>query len=244
MFEQALVENGLSEKEAKVYLTVLEYGELTVSQIATKSQIKRTTVYHIVEELKRKGIVSCNTKKSIQYISALSPKILIERFQKSTHLAEQILPDLLQLSYSSPLKPRIQFFDGFDGIKQILNQFAASKEDPLVFTDYEKMPEKLLKFIRKEIVPKRAKKKTYTRLIVPDNKRNREIQLKDVKKHTEHKLMKFPLANNPIEILLFDDSKVGFLSFNQDEMFGIIIDSKAIHQTLKNLFLMLWENSK
>jgi sugar-specific transcriptional regulator TrmB len=49
-----LQEYGLSEKEAKVYLTILELGTNIASTIARRSEIKRVTVYTILDDLKKK----------------------------------------------------------------------------------------------------------------------------------------------------------------------------------------------
>ena len=112
------------------------------------------------------------------------------------------------------------------------------------FTDYEQMPQKLINFIQREVVPKRKQNLNRARLIIPDNKINREVAKLDFKNFTEHRITKFSVARNPIELLMFGSSEVAFLSFTKNEMFGIIIDSKAIYQTLKNIFDFVWENAE
>ena len=48
---------GLTEKESRVYLALLELGEAGIGEIAKKSAIKRTTLYDVVENLKKSGLV-------------------------------------------------------------------------------------------------------------------------------------------------------------------------------------------
>lgn len=45
---------GFTEKEAKVYLSLLEFGETVTSAIARHSQLKRPTVYLTLENLQKK----------------------------------------------------------------------------------------------------------------------------------------------------------------------------------------------
>lgn len=241
MIEHILADNGLSLKEAKVYLAILEGGELTIARTAKKSRLKRTTVYSLIESLKEKGIISVTVRRGVQYLSVLSPKLLIERFKKCAQLAEDMLPQLLTLAYQSPLKPRIRFYEGIGGIKEILLEFSYSSVPCMIFTDYEQMPDEMFKFIRKVIVPERRKRENYIRLLVPDNATNREVKKTDNLHFGEHRIVKFPgAAKNPIEIILFEDSKIGFLSFTKEELFGVVIDSRAVYQTLKNLFELVW----
>jgi len=40
---------GLNEKEARVYLALLELGESNIQGLSAKSSVKRTTVYDILE---------------------------------------------------------------------------------------------------------------------------------------------------------------------------------------------------
>ena len=148
---------------------------------------------------------------------------------------------LLEMAYASPLKPRIRSFEGLEGLKQILREFSYSQEPTMGFTDYEQMPKELFQFIRKDVVARRKKLQNPVRLIVPRNEINLKIKGEDYLHYGEHRVVMFPQKKNPMEILLFETSKVAFLSFTSPELFGFIIDSTAIHQTLKNLFMLVWE---
>ena len=58
MIEQQVLENlGLSEKEAEIYLALLELGTGTVVEVAKKSGVKRPTAYLVLDELKKMGYI-------------------------------------------------------------------------------------------------------------------------------------------------------------------------------------------
>ena len=57
MIEETLKNLGLSEKEARVYLTVLEYKKITPSDVARITEINRTTVYSVAKELIKMGMI-------------------------------------------------------------------------------------------------------------------------------------------------------------------------------------------
>lgn len=246
MIEQILTANGFTEKEAGIYLAVLEAGEGTIGSIATKTRLKRSTVYSIIEALIHRGILSSQTRKGIKRISALPPQVLIERFRNAVALAENALPALLEMAYSSPLKPRVRFLEGIEGIKQVLQEVNTipHKEAGMIFTDYAQMPKEAFDLIRKT-VNHRRESKNFLRIIVPNNPRNLEVQAdEDRLHHAEHRIANFPSKSFPLELTLFGSTKVGFMSFEKNELFGVIIDSKAIYLTLKNIFELVWANAK
>lgn len=243
MIEQILMENGLTRKESALYLSILEAGETTLAHAAEKAHLKRSTVYSLVNGMRERGFLSETKRRGICYVSALSPRLLIERFERSTEAAKSVLPQLMDIAYASPVKPRIRFYDSIDGLNQILFDAASCKQDYIGFTDYERMPKEMYSFIRKKVAPQREKDNVTLRLIIPQNERNRQI-LSEYRHRVEHRMIAFPSRKNHIEILLYHPAKIGFMSFARGEMFGLVIDSEAIFVTLKDLFTLIWEQAK
>ena len=239
MFENILIENGLSQKEAALYVSVLEAGEMTLARAAEKARLKRSTVYSLVDGLKKKSILSTNKRRGITYVSALSPRLLVDHFEHSAQLAKSILPQLMELAYASPVKPRIRFYEGIPGIEQILFEAASSKKDYIGFIDYALMPKEIYNYIRKRVAPEREKLGSILRLLMPKNDTNQRV-LQEYRQKVEHRMVDFPSRKNHIEILLYEGSKIGFMSFVKNEMFGVVIDSEAIYQTLYDLFMLIW----
>lgn len=243
MIHEILMQNGLTEKEARIYIAILEAGEPTIASVAQKSRLKRPTVYDIIDQLKEKEFVFLTKRSGINRVSALPPQILVDRFKRSALMAETLLPELTELAYSSPLKPRMRFYEGMNGLKEILLEMSYSAQQTVGFTDYTDMPPELFTFIRKEVVPNRRKRKNCIRLLVPDNPRNRIVQSEDTIHYGQHRFVQLPSHSRFIEIILFDFSKIGFLSFLPDELFGVIIDSPSIHETLRMIFELVWESA-
>ncbi len=244
MIQDILIKNGFSEKEAKIYLAILSMGELPYSQVAAKTGIKRSTVYPVIEVLEKKAVVKTIKKKGVKYASALNPQILVNRFKQSAALAENMLPQLIDMAFESPLKPRIRFFDGLEGMKEILLELGHEKGETMGFTDYSHMPAALFEYIRKEIIPMRKDRKNFARLICPNTKKNQKIKKDDPGIYTEHRLLdSLSQKELYIELLLFGASKVSISSFKKQEMFGFILDSQAAYDILSSLFEVMWQQS-
>src|SRR3989338_7584893 len=120
--ERTLVEIGLSEKEAGVYLSVLSLGRGTVSQISRQANINRTTGYDILDSLSAKGLVSISGKEPKQEYSAESPENLstfisgeIKRKHKILEKTEEIIPELKSV-HNIKDRPRVLFYEGRGGL--------------------------------------------------------------------------------------------------------------------------------
>lgn len=87
MLHEKLQKAGLNETEAKIYLAALELGQTSVSRIARKSGIKRTTVYLSLENLIHKGLMSQIVKDGKKYFFAEDPRNLerLMKRKKRTH---------------------------------------------------------------------------------------------------------------------------------------------------------------
>jgi sugar-specific transcriptional regulator TrmB len=109
---------GLSEKEAKVYLALLQLGPSTPYSIAKKAELKRPTAYVIAEELVEKGlIVHVPGEERKRYI-ARTPDTFIEERETRLKEAKAILPELRSFQKGTAEKPSILYFEGVEGLRQ------------------------------------------------------------------------------------------------------------------------------
>lgn len=110
---------GLSEKEAKVYLTLLQLGPSNPYKIAKRSGLKRPTAYVIAEELIQKNCIVQTPGEKHTYI-ARSPEALFEEHEKKLLHAKKFLPELQALKGGVGDKPTVLYFEGVEGLRQAL----------------------------------------------------------------------------------------------------------------------------
>src|SRR3989344_2799815 len=89
MDEQLLQKTGLSESEAKVYISLIKAGSCKAGKIAKEIHYNRTTIYKALESLIQKGLASFVIKENRKYFEASSPHILVDNIKKE----EQVLKD-------------------------------------------------------------------------------------------------------------------------------------------------------
>ncbi|MBL4694768.1 hypothetical protein JKY72_05365 [Candidatus Gracilibacteria bacterium] len=228
---------GLSEKEARVYLSCIEKGTAPVSEVAKGAAINRVTCYDILEKLKKKGLVSYFTKQKIKYFTATSPETLVDEYEKRSNDLRASLPQFKRLTGETN-HPRIRYFEGIEGIKAIYADTLTSKSDILNFSNSHEIRHMWPEY-DKEYVEKRAKKKIYLRGISPKDAEGEIVKAENKIYFREIRLIdrdQFDFSN---EINIYDD-KVAIISF-KDELIGMIIESPEIANSQRAIFNMCWQ---
>ncbi len=110
---------GLSDKEALIYLALLQLGPSTPYRMAKRAKIKRPTAYVIAEELLEKGFIVQSPAKKYTYI-ARAPEILFDECEKRLQESQKHLSELKSLGGGVAEKPSVLYFDGSEGVRQAL----------------------------------------------------------------------------------------------------------------------------
>lgn len=114
---KALTEIGLSQKEADVYLALLSLGSAKVVEIAKISDLKRTSVYPVLESLERRGLVSTGVKGFKTVYQAANPQKLESLLETRRAVFQRYLPELRSLYRIRGQTTHIRCFDGMPSVK-------------------------------------------------------------------------------------------------------------------------------
>ena len=238
---------GLSENEAKVYMAMLELGSATVLEISAKAGVNRPTTYVQIESLKKMGLVSTQTKGKKQLLIAESPEQLESIIENQKREVEQkkdelskFLPELINLFNLAGEKPQVRFFEGKEGLMKMQDEFLKSKaEEVLSFSTDEIL--KVFPTHPEKYAPRRVQKGIKARLIYTSSKgpflaEHDEKMLRDAKYVS---FEEFPFKS---DIAIYDDNIS--ISALEGKLVGIIITHKALADSFKALFNLLWSRLK
>ena len=133
--KQKIRELGFSEKEADVYLTIVEIGSAVASDIAKKARIKRSTTYVILDALLERGLVSVTERQRVKLYNSTPPEQLIQhlqdtakRYTSMADTAKKLLPALKASRKELAPAPKVQLFQGAKGIKTVYEDTLSSLE--------------------------------------------------------------------------------------------------------------------
>ncbi|HLD81934.1 MAG TPA: helix-turn-helix domain-containing protein [Patescibacteria group bacterium] len=238
--QKILTELGLDEKQARVYLSLFELGEASVQEIADYSHIKRTSIYSILDQLKKLNLVYPTKVKNQSFFVAEDPTKVLKKYkEKIEMLAEQV--ELLNtVRKESDHKSRILFFDGKEGFKKIWEILLDSDmKEFLIIVD----PREMLGFIKQgyikgHIISEKVKRGIKSRQLVTSSEYVKEIVAKDKQ---ENRISKFlpHFHKTPFTTIIFGD-KVALISPHLENMM-FIIESESFARTQRALFETLWE---
>lgn len=238
---------GLSEKESQVYLGLLELGASTVADIAAKAKINRTTAYDILEPLVNHGLIGrVGEKKKKMYVAEHPEQLIVfleqksKEFDEKSQLAKNILPELKDIYNSVPHRPRVKFYEGEGGIKNIYEDSLASRTEILSWLNAENAADFAKEYFD-EYYKRRAAKKIHIKAIVNDSQEARKIRMRNFLEDRESRLVPTEKMNIKPECYVYDE-KVAFMSLK--EKFGVIIESKDIADAQRKLYELAWDKAK
>lgn len=199
-----LEELGLSENDAKVYLTLLRLWSGVVGTIAKECDIPRATTYQILDRLIDDGLVLRIDKWNVMTYFPEEPERLVQNIKKESKnlekkkdLATMLLPHLESLKNPYKQKPKVTYFEWIDWYKELLNKAlttAKSKIRMITNSKYIKnniedscKHEELAVFEDKIFEKERIEKKIELKLITTETdkwteyKNNDKILLRDTR---------------------------------------------------------------
>jgi sugar-specific transcriptional regulator TrmB len=236
--DKVLATIGLNDKEAKVYLAILQLGTASVPRISERAGTKRPTTYLILEDLRKKRLVTKVMRGSVIIYSAESPEQLLEEERKKTVILENGLPDLLAIYNTKKEKPKVTYHQGEESIVRLYEH---------IFTHYKS--EEILFYGSIGSISKEVRKEIDKHLITVKKEkiRAREILMSDpesiafAKEHaSENHILKLIEGDYklPTDNIIYGDS-VAIITYKETPM-AVVIKSRDVSTTHRSMFEMLW----
>ncbi|MFA5926784.1 MAG: helix-turn-helix domain-containing protein [Patescibacteria group bacterium] len=238
---ETLIDLGMEDKEARIYLSLLALGNATVADVAQRSGIKRTTIYFILENLKKKGLAHRLKVDTKTFYSAERPQMLLRHENEKVKKLEEILPSLVSLGHAKSQRAKVLFFDSEEGFKQIwFRLFQSGEKEYLIITD----PREMLYFVRKnyitgKIIKEKIERDISSRQIIAASTYAKEIVAKDKEENRTSKILPFG-HSLPFTTIIFGDN-VALISPIMENII-LLIESEAFAQTERSKFEALWQS--
>ncbi len=242
MDKSILKKIGLNDKEVKVYLTLLEYGAISVRGLAELSKINRGTVYDILKKLQEQGLVSFYHEETKQKFVAEEPKKLLDILkQKETDLQniktsiKGLIPELSLLQDKGEKHPTSKLYEGYKGVKFILDDVLSTMVEVEDKEYYIYSATELSEDMNKAFP-------TFTKIRIKKKIKVKAISL--AKGGTMHGLDErrwLGTEDKSATFIIIYNSKCAFISRDAKDLpVGVIIENKMIYETQKIIFLRLW----
>jgi sugar-specific transcriptional regulator TrmB len=254
-YTKEITDTGLSKEQAIVYEVLLKQGESPASSIAkavpSGTTLSRPLVYKVLEELiqldlatksDEAGKIAKFTPKHPVAITKVidKQKERIEQTKKQFLATSGKLSSLFNLSVG---KPGVQFYEGKDGVWEVLMDSLAASEEILTYADLEAIA-KYIPDLNAEYSAIREDQDVKKRGLVIDSPEARKFLKSYDGEVTHTKLISGAETTVPFQtIMQIYDNKVSYITLTDEYLVGIIITDQLIANTHKYLFESMWECS-
>mgnify|MGYP003684281167 FL=1 len=235
--EKELRYYGFSEKEVKIYLACLRLGEDTTNRISEMSNISRTTVYDILENLKKKGIAYSFINQKKTFYGVVEPNKLIELLHQKADLISSIIPTLSKLKKNIPENPKVEVYEGKTGL-MIASQDMLKEKEILAYGNNGKF-DSIFEMFQANFAQRRIDSEIILRGIIDQNIPVHMLQEK-IKKYTSLRKNKSFESMSTTQFI-YGDCVLSLIY--GDEPIAIITRSKEYANSQKVIFEELWKNS-
>lgn len=235
--EEALREMNLSDKEVKVYLSLLMLGQSGVNLVAKKAALNRVTTYDVLKSLLEQGMVSSVIVSGVRQYEAVDPSKFLDSLKEKQAKIKAVLPELDALRNTLTKKPDIEMYEELGGLKSIFNDILKENQEAWFIGDPKMLDS--LQFYFPHFIKQKRKQGIFSKVITLDSPAMRKYRKTAPMKHIEMKFVKQSVSMTKI---MYAD-KVAFLTFQEKNSVGIMIANKDIANTEKKLFELLWENA-
>ncbi len=131
---------GITQKQQKLYMYLLEHGSHTASELAGILGEQRTNIYLLAEDLEKNGLLERDASRPVVRFLATNPNRLQRLMTQKQHaLAEsatqlkKALPEMTGLYQINSAQPGLAYFEGIKGYSAALEDMIRSEQEVCVF---------------------------------------------------------------------------------------------------------------
>lgn len=252
MYEAIFTRVGLSIDETRVYEALLENGPLGAGDLLTHTKnIKRGLLYKVLERLTERGLVIQEKKSGKALFVPQPPESLLhiaesqeEAARKSKESLQSLLPALKAKYNLSTERPVIRYFEGVEGLREMYEDKLASgaKDSHFIRTARaEEYRETFGKWFTHFLKRQTELGISAHALTVDDEYTNHDPEIDAIRRITRLWIRPEDYTA-PVQIDTYGD-KVSIFAFGK-EIFGILIESKPIATSLRELFVLAERGAK
>lgn len=238
-----LINLGLTENEASIYLASLSIGPSTILNISKTANIKRTTVYSVVESLKQKGLMNIELRGWKQLFVAESPDKLKSILDQRRERLKENLPEFMALYNLKGTESFLKYYEGVEAMKNIYNNLLdeiRSKSDYLVIGESARWLAIDPKFFE-DFLKRRSKLNINIRLLLQKTQISIEQKNKELIYNVK---IKFLPENTDLKMnLIITPTKLVVHQLVQP-IVAIVIENERLIEMQKQMFEIIWGSIK
>lgn len=242
---QELSQLGLTDGEARVYLSLLKIGSSKVGAIVRDSHVSYSKIYDVLERLSIKGLVSHVTIGKIKHFNAVEPYRLQDYIQRKEEqlntqkeIIDQIVPSLIKIANNNRRRNSAEIFVGDRGLRtayEILLSDTSKHEVLRYFYPYDEYHYDIASpFYARLYQFQKSRQLEERGISVIEFKKSNHYKQISSEFGVKLRFVRFPLPGT------MDIFKDRLLIISWSSKIGILISSREISDHFKEYFDSVW----
>jgi len=245
-----LDELNLSNRERQIYFCLLEFKQARLQQIIDKTNLQKSTVHQVLNNLIKRGVLYSDNKKYDKNYSLYPPKkllnIIANKRRKVRRLELEmmdILPELNSLYRLNLSQPKVEIYTNKDGFAILADKSLEVKSKVIYYLgDLDNLYQVLGKeYDSEHYIPARLKNGIDFKLLTYNTPVMRQHKKRDKLEKRETRFLPEDMHFENT-ILIFDETVIFYST--ADEGLALSVTSPSIAQTQLTIFHKLWEMSE
>lgn len=244
----SFVAAGLSQKEAAIYLDLLQHGESRTGKLCERTRIPSSAVYALLDGLLQKGLVTYKLVNNVKAFSATAPENLVHLFDEKEeqllHEKQALLSSISQLK-KLPLSTHrlndFKYFEGIRGVKSLYTEIAQGwkpGDEYCVASAPSESFRKLEGFFLDVVHAKRIADRVRLRIIIDEGGREygaarAKMPFTDVRYIAVDTATEYGVLNDLVWLVAYGDSP-----------YGLLIKDQNFAASYQAFFEILWNAAK
>jgi len=228
---------GLQDADIKIYLTLLERGSCTATQIAQYTKLNRSHIYDKLDILLEHGLISFVIKNNVKYFKASDPEKILDFIQDIQKDVKNIIPDLNKIKAVSKTKTEVELYQGKEGMKTVFKDVIRERKDYIVFGEEGKFQEILPIYIQQFL--RDIRKLNIAEHLLSKESKRQKIIVASKKSQIRYLPDKY---FSPVMTAVYGNKTAIFIW--SEPLFAILIKDKSVAKSFKSYFNLLWNIAK
>jgi HTH-type transcriptional regulator, sugar sensing transcriptional regulator len=237
MESKDLIEAGLTENQAKVYLELIRDPAQTGGQLAKGISMDRSFVYNVLSSLSDKGLVSHSFKDNVKIFYPTDPELLLKETEEKKEKILKIVKELKKIKGVPSVVREVLIFDGKAGLKVYMRDLLKSKQFSSLSSGGLVNIFDVLKVEFPHYLKIMKTRNIRGRVITSFNN---ESKVKEIYSGTDVKVKVFDGLDNNTCFTLFNN-QLAIYSL-EDKPYVVLIKDKHVAETLKAYFNLIWKS--
>ena len=237
--KQILSQIGLHEHEQRIYLSLLEIGSSSVSNIVDATRLHRPTVYKHLKTLEEKRLIQIMYVGKRKFFSAVSPERLKVIAETIPNRVESLLPELLKKFEYATGKPKVQWFEGDKVITWIYQDVLDTCKKGDIVYRYESPKDytEIDAYLPPEYFERFCKKKEVEKYVIT-NEKTAKTKPRVLERVSKFVPTSFDIFEYDITQIIYGD-KVAFIDVHNNT--GWIVENSMFAHFQRQLFRLLFK---